>query len=354
MEFLRYVICDHCSSKVEGAEFFSHIKNHAFDFTCSKCDYKTVKLMELIIHEKDDHHTISLNYHCNEFSHRLKNLFYNSKVIFGNGLILTHQNFNGTNYDVSKKFDAFIERLIENVKKPFNAMFEAEQTKKSDSSIASSAPSFLSDVLNEEATIQHYAHSIVPHYNPIRMPSLSAKKIELEKQNQLNNNLTIVALPRRKNDDELEMFLKLCHQLNATVSKNDIAYIYRSGGINERVVVKFRNHNTKVMVKNCAHKKQVWTNDLVKLAPDEEPVKIFVNLHTTRYFGKMLKIANEARKIKTLYSQYLCKRGLIVKRTENSAGQIVLSTRELIDYIYGDKSTRHSTGDEWHPSDRSS
>lgn len=310
--------------------------------------------MELVIHERDDHNTNALNSRCSAFSDRLKKLYFNSKVIFGNGLVLTNHNFKGTIYDDSAKFDAFVERWIENVKESFSRVLETEKSKESDISISPRPPSVLSDVLNDEATIQHNAQSVDSQYNPIRVSSMSAKMIELEKQNQLNNNLTIVGLPHLENDDVLKMFLKLCKHLKANVSENDIAYIYRNGSINELVTVKFRNHSTKVMVKKNSYHKPIWTSDLVKLAPGEEPAKIFINLHTTRYFGKMLNIAREARKSRSLFSYYLCNRGLIVRRTENCQGQIVLSTSELINYIYGDKSARRSTGDELYPSDRSS
>lgn len=316
---------------MDGTKFFNHIEKHQYDFKCSKCDFSTENLINLVVHEKDEHRKNSLNFHCFEFSERLKKQFFNSKVVFGNGLVLTNHNFKGTIFDDSKQFDAFIERLVEKMKRTFNRLMEKGRSNRAQSILSNAS----------EATSQPRDHSVDSHRNPFRVSSLNelenSQKTELEKQNQLDNNLSIVGLPRLNNDDVLEMFLKFCKKIKAKVSHNDIVDIYRNGGVNEPVIVKFRNYDTKVMVKNCAHIRQIWTKDLVKLAPGEAPTKIFVNLHTTRYYGKMLSIAREGRKSKSLFSYYLCKRGLAVRRTENSKERVVLSTSELVEYIYGDK-----------------
>lgn len=334
----RYVICDHCSSKVDGTKFFNHIEKHQYTFKCTKCDFNADNLIDLVVHEKDDHRKSSLNYHCLEFSERLKKQFLNSKVVFGNGLVLTNHNFKNTIYDDSKQFDVFIERLVDKMKRQYNRMIgnHCNESKAVGSCRSQSVLSNASDAKPRPRTF-----SVDSHRNPFRVSSLNELEntqiSELDKQNQLDNNLSIVGLPRLDNDDVLELFLKFCKRIQADVSYDDIIEIYRNGGVNEPVIVKFRNYDTKVMVKNCSHARQIWNKDLVKLAPGETAVKIFVNSHTTRYYGKMVSIAREARKTNSLCSYYLCKRGLAVRRTENTKERVVLSTSELVDYIYGNK-----------------
>ncbi|XP_055302403.1 uncharacterized protein LOC129568480 isoform X2 [Sitodiplosis mosellana] len=345
-----YVICDHCSCKVDGTKFFHHIESHRYNFPCSKCDFKTKNLIDLVVHEKDEHRTNSLNYHCFEFSERLKKQFFNSKVVFGNGLVLTNYNFKNTIYDDSEQFDTFIASLIEKMKRKFNRIMEKRQVKEPDSRATSRAASVISNTSDRVDQVRSL--SVDSHRNPFRVSSMPSLMTELEQQNQLDNNLSVLGFPRLRNEDLTEMFLKLCKQLKVNVSHRDIVRIYRTNGVIEQVIVKFRNFETKVMVKNSAHTRDVWTNDLFKLPPNEKPTKIFINLHTTRFYGKMVSIAREARKNNNIYSYYLCKRGLIVKRTENSKERVILSNNELMDFIYGEKKSKSSAQKRSHQTSR--
>lgn len=292
------------------------------------------------MHEKDVHRTNALNYHCFEFSERLKKQFYDAKVVFGNGLVLTNHNFKNTIYDDSEPFNTFVECLIEKFKRKFGRIMKKRQIKELEQDDTSRAESVVSNLSDR---MEHVC-------NPFRVSSMPTLMTELEQQNQLDNNLSILGLSRLKNEDLTEIFLKLCKQLKVNVSHRDIVRIYQTNGVNEPVIVKFRNYETKVMVKNSAHLRDVWTNDLFKLRSNERPTKIFINLHTTRFYGKLISIAREARKNGKIYSYYLCKRGLIVKRNENSKERIVLSNNELMDYIHGDKKSKSSTEKRSHRS----
>lgn len=320
-----------------------HIEKHPTNFECSKCSFKSAHLIDLVAHEKDEHRKNSLNYHCMEFGEAMKKQFFNSKVIFGNGLVLINHNFKNTIYDDSKQFDAFIERLVDRIKMKFSRMTAASAAtvdgKYGGKAGTSRPPSVASSSNASETAIERRIDS---HRNPFRVSSLneheSTEMTELQKQNQLDNNLTIIGLPHLRDDNVLEMFLTYCKKIKANVTATDVVDIYRDGGdINDTVIVKFKNYELKNMVRNYAQLRQVWTNELVELPPGELATKIFTNLHTTRYYGKMLNIAREARKSDSLFSYYLCKRGLAVRRTENSSERIVLSTSELINYIYGNK-----------------
>lgn len=287
-------------------------------------------MIDLVVHEKDEHHTNALNYHCLEFSERLKQQFFNSKVVFGNGLVLTNHNFKSTIYDDSKQFNAFIDSLIDKLKRSFNQIDKNQNME---------PPSRAQSVLSNASDKMKHSQFMDLDRNPFRVSSMPSLMVELEKQNQLDNNLSILGFPRIKNEDLMEMFMKLCDKLKVKMSYDDVQRIYRNNGVNEPVIVKFRNYECKVMVKNNAHLTDVWSNDLFKLPPGEQPTKIFVNLHTTRFYGKMVSIAREARKTKGIHAYYLCKRGLVVKRTETSKERTVLSPTELIEYIHGDKNT---------------
>lgn len=260
--------------------------------------------------------------------------------MFGNGLILTNHNFKNTVYDDSNQFGDFIDSLIESIKRKYDRIIGTKITE-SEKGRSSRAVSIVSH------------NSIDSHRNPFRVSSMPSLMKELQQQNHLDNNLSILGLPRLHDENLKKMFMKLCKAYNVKISRDDIVDIHRKNGVNESVIVKFRNYETKVMVKNCAHARDVWSADVFKLPAGEKSTKIFVNLHTTRFYGKMVSIAREARKSNSLHSYYLCKRGLVVKRTELSKERIVLSAVELMDYIHGNKSThstkRHS-GHSWRSS----
>lgn len=344
------MICDHCSCKVDGTKFFNHIVSHRHIFTCSKCVFKTKNVIDLILHEKDDHRINSLNYHCHEFSERLQKYFFNSKVVFGNGLVLTNHNFKNTIYDDSKQFDSFLDLLIEKMKETFYRKVRAK-TEDAEMDIISSTQSIASNASN--ASDQYRDVSVDSSRNPFRVSTMPCIMTELEQQNQLDNNISILGFPRSNNEDLLEMFMKLCNKLKVNVAYDDVSRIYRNYGVNEPVIVRFRNYDTKILLRNSAHLKDIWSNDLFKLPPEEQPMKICISIHTTRFYGKMVSIAREARKSNSLYSYYLCKRGLVVKRTENSKERAVLSATELMDYIYGDTKYKQSNKKNSHHSNRS-
>lgn len=226
---------------------------------------------------------------------------------------------------------------------------EKIQMRETEKSISSRSPSIVSN--KSESVDRVCFPSGDSHCNPFRVSSTPSIIMELEQQNQLDNNLKVLGFPRFRNESLMDMFKLLCKKLKAKISNRDIIHIYRTNGVNEPVIVKFRKPEFKILLKNCAHMTDIWSNDLFELPADEKPTKIFVNWHTTRFYGKMLSIAREAKKSKSLYSYYLCTRGLIVKRTEDSRERVVLSVTQLMDCIYNDKESKHSSKERKNLSD---
>lgn len=70
-------------------------------------------MLALVTHDKQSHGVMnSFEYRCMQFKNRLIRNYLKTKVVFGNGLVLTKQNLLNTKYDDSKQFDVFIEALI--------------------------------------------------------------------------------------------------------------------------------------------------------------------------------------------------------------------------------------------------
>lgn len=108
------LICNCCNIKIERHLYLNHIEHCALEFKCHECAFDTNDMIALVKHDKKAHgHNDSFGYRCMQFKNRLKRDFLKTRVIFGNGLVVTRQNLSGTKYDDSKPFQVFIDKLLE-------------------------------------------------------------------------------------------------------------------------------------------------------------------------------------------------------------------------------------------------
>lgn len=123
-----HLICNCCNIKIERHLYLGHIEHYALKFKCHKCAYDTNDMIELVKHDKEAHgYSDSFEYRCMQFKNRLKRDFLKTRVIFGNGLVVTKQNLLGTKYDDSEQFEVFIDKLLEIKKERHN--WESEKLK---------------------------------------------------------------------------------------------------------------------------------------------------------------------------------------------------------------------------------
>lgn len=156
---------------------------------------------------------------------------------------------------------------------------------------------------------------------------------ELRKQNELVNNLSISGIPMRRNENLMKIFDKLCVKLNVPVSQNDVKKIFRLSSHRNQIIVKLKTWTAKEKIKRYFNYKNVWSSDLVVLPSHVQPTKIFINAHTTRFYGKMIQIAEYYKKIGLIRSFYLCENGLFVRSYNCERDYAILSKEELIDWI---------------------
>lgn len=108
-----HLICNCCHTKVDRNLYLGHIETHAFDFECNICNFYTTDMIELVKHDKVKHgFKETFQYRCLQFKNRLKRDYLKTRVIFGNGLVLTKQNLLNTKYDDSKQFEMFVDTLL--------------------------------------------------------------------------------------------------------------------------------------------------------------------------------------------------------------------------------------------------
>lgn len=107
---INCVICP-CQTKINANEYFNHIQSHFHEFACSKCDFYTDNLVDLVDHDKSSHQISSMKYHCLELSDRFMQYFFSTKIVFSNGLVLIMHNLLHTRFDMSNRFGDIIGKL---------------------------------------------------------------------------------------------------------------------------------------------------------------------------------------------------------------------------------------------------
>ncbi|XP_031636750.1 uncharacterized protein LOC116349467 [Contarinia nasturtii] len=314
-----YLICGYCQMKVIRDEYFGHVKSHPYVFKCWKCTYESKDLANLVLHDKNMHERDTLEYHCSQFPNWIKTHFNNSKIIFPNGLVLHNYNLANTKLDDSKLFDVFIDSLVELTK--IKALLLIKGTTSAESP--------------KEDSVK---------FSPIAPEESDFLATELDKQNELANNLVILKLPRMTNMDLRQMFLKLCDKLKVNISTDDIQEIYRRTrdgrdtahdfreGPDDTIVC-LKSYQLKEDIRYAAQKHTVFSGDIFDLQPNQwsKPIKIIS--HTTRYYSEMLSIAKAARNDRVIHNYEMSQRGVHIKRSPTSDDRIFISKTELLNFI---------------------
>lgn len=323
-----YLICDYCQQKlIERDKYLNHIEEHCYMFKCSKCEYQSDKLIDLIEHDKQQHRSNSLNFHCNQFCELLKKHFANTKVIFENGLVLFNHQLTNTKFGSGQiLFDIFIDELMAIIQQKHEMEYG---TKDEINTVNRDVEVMAKEAVTEGTTIVPSIQK--PNRPPVSARAMNAK--ELRSQNRLINNLCIYGIPYFENENKNAIFLNMCSMLQANVNKRDISRISRAPGRNALLIVELKSFEVKQRILQCAYMQQLWSSDLIQLPNGMPKTRVFNNIHTTKFYGRMAKIARNAMKNQKLFIFWITKFGFLVKRTKNSPDKIVLSPNELIDYI---------------------
>ncbi|XP_055302508.1 uncharacterized protein LOC129568536 [Sitodiplosis mosellana] len=316
-----FLICGYCHTNVGRDDYFGHIKTHPYVFRCWKCTFQTKDLVNLVVHDKYVHDRDTLDYHCSCFSNWIKTHFNDTKMVLPNGLVLQNYNLFGTKFDDSKVFQVFVDGLLELVKVKF-ALLIKDKT--------------IDDEVKEDGQL-----------TPVEAEDATASLAELNKQNELANNLIVIKMPRLTNMDLRAMFLKLCDKVKVKVSVDDIQQIHRRAregrdtrdcregreGRDDDTIVCLKSHELKEEIRIAAQKYAIFSGNVFELQPDQWNKQMKVISHTTPYYSDMLAIAKDARANRTIFNYELSKCGLHIKRSPTSDDRIFISKTELLNFI---------------------
>lgn len=163
----------------------------------------------------------------------------------------------------------------------------------------------------------------------------TAYNMELDKQRQLRNNLSIIGVPQSE-DNLMQIMHRLFSKLGVEMSTSDIVDAYRVRGPNI-VIVKLSNFTKKQQVLNVKSKKTVSACDVVTGSTTDNSV-IYINNHTTPYFGKLLQEGRKLVKEKIIFSCWLNSNGCQIKLMNDSPPATVQNLDQLHAIIEGNKS----------------
>lgn len=196
--------------------------------------------------------------------------------------------------------------------------------------------------LNEQAIIETSKNHIENDANDLQSnetapPTASLSTTtddsdELIEQKKLAKNVYIRGISKDLHiHNTEEIFLKFCKKLKLVIYRSDIQEIcQKQCGI----AVTLHNLDKKKYIINKTLNRYIWCNELFELGPKNEPWKIFLQNHMTSSFYKTWKCANRLMKENRLHSFELTDHGIVVKRTPCDNGHVILSEKQLLDYIH--------------------
>lgn len=101
-----------CREIIDSDKLAKHLTTHQMLSQCPECSFKALDLYELTSHHLNMHNPG--NNVAEVFRSAMLRIYWNTKVLFGNGLILSKHNLLRTKYDDSKQFEIFVNKIIEN------------------------------------------------------------------------------------------------------------------------------------------------------------------------------------------------------------------------------------------------
>lgn len=291
-----HIICWKCDKLLVAEDFMQHMKSHSNSLKCTDCKFISADIREHVKHAATVHNTIkTVDDICRTFSDILKQKYFETKILFGNGLVLVKHNLLGTRMNDSREFGCFIKELMEAKKSP--------QSKHE--------PIVINDDEQEQTS-------------PID---------ELDKQTRLLDCVQISNFPNDGQTNVFKLFLEYTELLECPLNVDDVDKVYRLDGNRSHLIVKFKTDEAKEQILQSAAEKVIESGHLVDLPSGEESKPIKVENFLTPWYKQMNKIAMDARKSGNILCFWINEGGMAVKRTKNAPPTFVWSAEQLITFL---------------------
>lgn len=155
-------------------------------------------------------------------------------------------------------------------------------------------------------------------------------QLELEKQRQLKNNLSIFGVVRMDGENLKQIISSMFGKIGCAVEDHQIITCYRiNGNGNNIIIVKLSDYELKLKVLKEKAMKPVTLGEIVSCDSKTSSSSIYINNHVTPFFGKLLKEGRLAVKANKIHSCWLNAFGCQMKFEENGKLHGFRSTDEL-------------------------
>lgn len=295
-------ICWYCDKSLAANDFMQHIRSHSNSMKCTECKFVSADINEHVKHAASIHKKVkTFDDICLVFSDILKQKYFETKILFGNGLVLVKHNLLGTRMNDSREFGRFIKELMES-KRSYKLKCE---------------PIVINNNVEakETSTID-----------------------ELDKQTQILDCIEIFDFPNDATTNDLTLFLQYAELLECPLNVHDVDKVYRMNGNQSHLIVKFKTNEAKEQILQSATEKQIESGHLVALPSGEESKPIMVESFLTPWYKKMNRIALDAKKAGKILCFWINEGGMAVKRTKDAHPTFVWSPEKLITFVNRDAS----------------
>lgn len=163
------------------------------------------------------------------------------------------------------------------------------------------------------------------------------KDPELHAQNQLSNNVVIHGIPAKDDEQLGTIVMAVGKEVGVKIKEEEISEVFRKPGRGMEtgvIVVKFSSFRPKVdLMKGKKERKKLLAKDL-GLGFIEESI-VYVNQHTTPFFGNLLRLGRKATVERKIDAAWLTQFGMAVRKSVNGEMQVVKSVEALEALIDG-------------------
>lgn len=315
-----HLICS-CQAKVEN--YTDHIINHPLDVHCSKCSFETQDLIELVQHDGECHGLKSINFRCIQFAERLEKSYWNTKMVFKNGFVADMQQLEGTMFDNSEKFGEFVKVLVARKKNLYNQAMEIEIKTEN-----------VEKGRNEKETKTYETKDTASTWSEGSTKHSVDEQLELRRQRRQISRLFVHGVPFQKGENLVELFLKICKEIDANVHSKDIVNVYRPSKYKPIFIVECRDYNTALhILDQSMMAKKLFLRNVIKCSKSKWTMVVVIEWLTRPYFQHLMRKIRAAHQEQRIYSYRWTTDGILVQRSQNSRGKHVLNEREFYDYI---------------------
>lgn len=135
----------------------------------------------------------------------------------------------------------------------------------------------------------------------------TAYQLELEKQRALKNNISLFGIPKNNNENLIQIVVTMLQsKIGCAVATQIIKDCYRiKGNGNHIIIAKLSDFDLKQKVLANKSNVKVTLGNIISCSSSQANTPIFINNHTTPFFGKLLSEGRKAAKDGKVHSCWL-------------------------------------------------